>query len=101
MARTVATRDEITARLQEMRQQLDSLGVASLALFGSAARDALGPASDIDILVEFQGRPRFDAFMDLKFALEARLGRRVDLLTPGALRPAMRAALARDLLRVA
>jgi predicted nucleotidyltransferase len=101
MTSPVATRDEIAARLRAMQPGLDSLGVASLALFGSAARDELGPASDVDILVEFRGPPRFDAYMDLKLALEERLGRRVDLLTPGALRPAMRAVLARDLVRVA
>jgi hypothetical protein len=41
MARTVATRDEITARLQEMRQQLDSLGVASSALRAALTRELL------------------------------------------------------------
>ena len=34
------------------------------------------------MLVEFDGPPRFDPFMDLKFLLEETLGRRVDLVTP-------------------
>jgi len=34
------------------------LGVRSLALFGSVARDQAGPDSDVDLLVEFSEVPR-------------------------------------------
>lgn len=59
-------------------------GVTRLEVFGSAARgDDFDPArSDVDLLVEFTPEARFDfaAFADLKDALEALLGREVDLI---------------------
>ena len=97
----VRTRAEVIDRIREARPLLDRLGVASLALFGSAARDQLEPSSDIDILVRFAGPPTFDAFMDVKLELEARLGRRVDLVTPGAIKPRLAALIERDLMDVA
>jgi predicted nucleotidyltransferase len=40
---------------QTHKPDLQRFGVASIAVFGSVARDEAGPASDIDILVEFAG----------------------------------------------
>lgn len=76
----------IEERAPEMARQF---GLRRFAVFGSAARDELGPDSDIDILVEFE-HPTFDAYMDLKFALEDLTGRRVDLATVAALKPRLR-----------
>jgi uncharacterized protein len=36
-----------------------------LYVFGSVARGEATPASDVDLLVEFEGRPTFATFMDL------------------------------------
>lgn len=59
-------------------------GVTRLEVFGSAARgEDFDPArSDVDLLVEFTPEARFDfaGFADLKDALEALFGRRVDLV---------------------
>lgn len=44
---------------------------------------------------------RFDPFMDLKLLLEDTLGRPVDLVTTGAMKPALRARIEAELLRVA
>jgi predicted nucleotidyltransferase len=52
-------------------------------------------------LVEFDGAPTFDLFMDLKFFLEDPLSRRVDLVTRAALRPKMRPIIEREAVRVA
>ena len=97
----VRTRAEVIERIRGARPVLDRLGVGSLALFGSAARDQLASSSDIDILVRFADRPTFDAFMDVKLELETRLGRRVDLVTPGAVKPRLAALIERDLMDVA
>jgi predicted nucleotidyltransferase len=75
--------------------------VRSLFLFGSAARGQAGPASDVDVLVEFNGPPTFDRYMDLKFHLEDLLGLRVDVVTPAALKPRMRPVVQREAVRVA
>jgi predicted nucleotidyltransferase len=68
-------------------------GVKSLAVFGSMARGDDREGSDVDILVEFDGPATFRGFMGLKLDLEDLLGRRVDLLTPKCLRPAMQAEI--------
>ncbi len=83
-------RDEILSILNEHRVELQAFGVGSIALFGSTARDEAGAASDVDILVEFDGPPSFGQFMDLKFYLEDLLGCPVDLVTRRALKPRLR-----------
>lgn len=69
-------------------------GVRRLALFGSALRDDFGPASDIDVLVEFEpGRtPGFFGLFDLEEELGPHFGgRKVDLRTAEDLSPYFRA----------
>ena len=84
-------RDEILKTLRAHRDELRKrFGVKSLAVFGSVARGEARPDSDVDILVEFEGRATFDRYMGLKFFLEDLLGRRVDLVTRKALKPRMR-----------
>jgi len=75
-------------------------GVKSLGLFGSIARGDASPGSDVDILVEFDA-PSFDHYMDLKFYLEERLGRPVDLVLKGSLKPALRDRVLREVRDVA
>lgn len=54
----------------------------------------------MDILVEFDRPPTFDRYVDLKDFLEQALGRPVDLVTIGGLKPRARALVERDLIRV-
>jgi uncharacterized protein len=71
-------------------------GVKALAVFGSVARDEARPDSDLDILVAFEGRARFDPFMQLKSYLERVCGVHVDLVTLNSLRPEMRPQIERE-----
>ncbi len=68
------------------------MGVTSLALFGSVARDDAGPESDVDILVEFD--PDLSVgifkFLHLQECLERILGTRVDLGMPDGIKRRMR-----------
>lgn len=97
-----ASRRDVVERMHAAATDLQRrFGVASLALFGSAARDELGPGSDIDILVEFTGRADFDRYFGVKFLLEDLLGRSVDLATSKMLKTRLRASIAEDLVRVA
>ncbi|APW61886.1 nucleotidyltransferase family protein [Paludisphaera borealis] len=75
-------------------------GVKSLAVFGSMARGDEREDSDVDILVTFEGKATFDDFMGLKLDLEDLFGRRVDLLTPKCLRPAMEAKIHKEAILV-
>ena len=86
--------------LREHRPDLTKIGVKSLALFGSVARGEARPDSDVDILVEFEGRATFDRFMDTKYYLEELLGCKVDLVMPGAIKPRMKPYIMQDLIYV-
>ncbi len=77
------------------------MGVASLALFGSLARDEARAGSDADVLVTFSVPVTFDLFMDLKFFLEDLLGMPVDLGTAQSLRPRIRPAVEAEAIYVA
>ena len=76
------------------------LGVESLSTFNSVARGEERPDSDVDILVEFEGRTTFDRFMDTKFYLEEIPGYKVDLVTPQAIKPRMKPYIMQDLVHV-
>jgi predicted nucleotidyltransferase len=92
---------EIRSRISACRDELDRLGVSTLAVFGSFSRDEAGPDSDVDVLVRFADPASFDRYMDLKFLLERVLERKVDLVTDAALRPELRERIERELVRVA
>ncbi len=84
-------RDEALRILSEHREELKEFGVKRLAVFGSVARDEAGPESDVDLLVELDGRPfGLFKFVDLKNRLEEILGRPVDLVTEDALKRQLR-----------
>ena len=72
-------------------------GISRLALFGSAAREELGPDSDVDLLVEFvPGRRVGLRFITVQEELQTLLGRKVDLNTPAFLSPHFRARVAAE-----
>lgn len=86
--RAVENKEEIAERLREARSQISPLGVRSIGLFGSFATEKQTPASDVDLLVDFEpDQHTFDNFMNLSFLLESLLGRRVELVTPESLSP--------------
>jgi len=96
------TKRAILARLREHAADMRKrFGVKALWLFGSAARDEARADSDVDILVEFAGPPTFDAYMDLKFRLEELLSAKVDLVTRGAVRAALKERIEREAVLVA
>lgn len=82
------TKDEILRRLRANASRIRACGAGRIELFGSFARDRGGPASDVDLLVEFQpGRKTYDNFLGLSFLLEEILERPVELLTRESLSP--------------
>ncbi len=79
-------REEVMALLRQQRAFLAAeYGVRRIGLFGSYAHGRPGPASDVDLLVEFE-RPIGLRFVELAEYLEDALGRKVDLLTPESIR---------------
>jgi predicted nucleotidyltransferase len=61
--------------------------IRKLSLFGSVLTDRFSPASDVDVLVEFEAdaRPTLLTLARLERELSDFLGRKVDLRTPGDL----------------
>ena len=94
-------REEVTALIAKHRLELKRLDVKSLALFGSVVRDEARPDSDVDFIVEFEGKATFDGYMNVKQFLEKILGHRVDLVTRKALRPRIRPRIEKEAVYVA
>lgn len=71
-------------------------GYTDLAVFGSVARGEARPDSDIDLLVKAPpGTSSFD-FVEFKLLLEQVLGRTVDLVEYGGLKPHLDDDIRRD-----
>jgi predicted nucleotidyltransferase len=60
--------------------------VNSIGLFGSIVRDDFSPTSDIDIIVDFS-KPVGVEFIDLADYIEAKLKKKVDLVSKNGLKP--------------
>lgn len=87
--------------LREHKSTLsERFGVTRIALFGSTARGTAGPASDIDILVAFDGPATSARYFGVQFYLEDLLGSPVDLVTEKALRERLRPYVERDAIAV-
>jgi hypothetical protein len=56
--------------------------------------------SDIDILVEFSKSVDFFEFLDLQYYLEELFNRKVDLVTPDALKPFMKNRILKEVVYV-
>ncbi|MCX6376309.1 MAG: nucleotidyltransferase family protein [Armatimonadetes bacterium] len=93
------SRDEVLSILAEHKAELVAMGVKSIAIFGSTARNEAGADSDVDILVEFSAPVGMFKFLDVKARLESILGREVDLATPDALRQQMRPRILKEAIR--
>jgi len=94
-------RDKILALLKSRRRRLKKFGVHSLSIFGSIARDQARKNSDVDILVDFEKPVGLFEFARLQLYLEEVLGRKVDLVTPEALRKELRDDILREAIRAA
>jgi len=95
-------RDEALAKLHDLLPVvLARFGVASLAMFGSVARDEATETSDLDVLAELDDDVGLLGFVALKQYLEEALGVRVDVATRPALKPRMRDRILREAVDVA
>lgn len=91
--------EKIIEKLQKNKTDLKKLGVRSLSLFGSFAKGEENRRSDLDFLVEFEEKT-FDAYMELKFFLEALFGRSIDLVLLDTLKKSLKPKIMKDRIRV-
>ena len=88
MAIKVDSKEAVVQKILGASEQLASLGVKKIGLFGSFVRGEQTPLSDVDLLVEFAPEKHtFDNFFDVAFLLEELLGRNVEVVTPESLSP--------------
>ena len=73
---------EVLDKIKILKNKYEPDGFIVLGIFGSYARGEENEKSDIDILIEYQGKDKslFD-LVDLKYDLEKTLSRKVDLVT--------------------
>jgi len=94
-------RDKILAQLKSHKRQLKKFGIRSVSLFGSIARNQARKRSDVDLLVDFERPIGLFEFARLKLYLEELLSRKVDLVTPEALRKEFRESILKEAIRAA
>ena len=93
-------RDEALRLLKEHRAELEAMGVTSLALFGSVARDEAGPDSDVDVIIDVRHPFSLFDLASVHLRLEEILGCKVDVATEGGMRPRYRERIDDDLIYV-
>jgi uncharacterized protein len=71
-------------------------GYSRLAVFGSVARHQANPHSDIDLLVEAPEGTSSFGFVRFQQRVEEVLGRQVDLVSYGSLKPGLHDEIRRD-----
>lgn len=90
------TKAEVLAIVAAHQETLRDLGVRSLELFGSVARDEATTESDVDFLVELsEGSSYFD-LSRIRFYLEDILGCSVDIGIKSSLREEIKESVLRD-----
>ena len=91
-------KNEVLKILQEhLTETQRQFGVKRLALFGSTVRDEAREDSDVDVLVEFEGKADTKRYFGLMFYLEDLLGCTLDLVTDKALRPELRLQIEKEM----
>lgn len=85
---------DIATTLRHNEASLRQMGVKSLALFGSTAKQQHGPESDLDLLYEFaEGAATLDHLLALQSFLESLFGKKVDLVSRKYMHPALRRSI--------
>lgn len=91
-------RDQVLAIIAQNREKLRELGVKSLFLFGSVARDEARSDSDVDFLVDFTQQGGFFQLLQVQYYLEDILGCSVDLGTRDSLKEHLRQPVLKELI---
>ncbi len=95
------TREAIIAALRSHEPELKAAGVVRLSLFGSAARNAARPDSDIDLLAAFDEALPLSLLDVIRIEnhIADMLGHPVDLIEEGTLKPRVRESVNREAVR--
>lgn len=96
------TKQELEKKLAAHRPELRKMGVISLAVFGSVARNESTQRSDIDLLVDLDREVGLFHLFEIQHRLEEIIGvPKVDLLQKGAIHPALKERILSEAVNVA
>jgi uncharacterized protein len=95
-------RSETIQALKKMADEIRTFGATGLFLYGSAARDELTEASDVDLFIDYDPASDFSfvELVRLQQLLQVTLQREVDLTTRAGLHPLIRADIEQSSVRV-
>jgi uncharacterized protein len=93
-------REDVLKLVQINQGQLREMGVQSLNLFGSVARDQATVESDVDILIELNEPAGFFEFFQIQHYLEDLLQCPIDLGTIDSLKEHLREPVLNEVIRV-
>ncbi|QNL22230.1 nucleotidyltransferase family protein [Hyphobacterium sp. CCMP332] len=96
----MSPKEDLLSKLRNLKSQLaKKYPITAMALFGSFSRGDQLENSDIDILVEIDGKIG-SRFIDLAEELESELGRKVDLISKNGIKPRYFNSIEQDLIYV-
>jgi predicted nucleotidyltransferase len=91
-------RDEVIGKLRAHEAELKAAGIQRLAIFGSLARRANSPESDVDLLADFDKTRHYTLLTmgRIESRLGELLGTRVDLSSPEWLKESVKERVLRE-----
>ena len=96
------TKRELEKKLAAYRNEPRKMGIVSLAVFGSVARNESTPQSDIDLLIDFDRDVGLFHLFEIQHRLEEIIGvPKIDLIQTGAIHPALRKQILSEAVNVA
>jgi uncharacterized protein len=73
--------EDILRKLRALKPALKDWKIKRLRVFGSVLHGTAGPGSDIDLIVDFEKKPSYFGFLDLREEITDKMGRKIDLFT--------------------
>jgi predicted nucleotidyltransferase len=96
------TKRELEKKLAAYRNELRKMGIVSLSVFGSVARNESTPQSDIDLLIDFDRDVGLFHLFEIQHRLEEIIGvPKIYLIQTGAIHPALRKQILSEAVNVA
>jgi len=94
-------RDQIIATLRAHKREIEAVGVVRLSLFGSTVRGEDRPDSDIDLLAAFDETRQISLVdaVGIENRLAELLGRPVELVEEGTLKPRVKQSVDAEAVR--
>ena len=89
-----------TALKEELPYLRKKFNVKKIGLFGSYVRDEQTEKSDLDMLVDFEKPLGFFKLINLEDYISKKLGTKVEVVTPGALKERIKPYIMRDIIYV-